>query len=231
MSGSIITSQFAGPYVISERLNNLDYVISSPDRRHKSRVCRVNMLKRFYESPQAGLSDVAAVVEASVVHPVVMEDEDGLNPCSLEGTRLSNSELVVQLDSEDSPLVRHLAPQQLQNITRLLKTLPSIVGDVPTLTSFIQRDIKVTCDVPIKRHPYRVNVEKRKSMNKEVKYFLEHGLAVLSNSPWSSPCLLVKKPDQSYRFCTEYRKLNAVTVPDSYPLPRTDDCVDNVGSA
>ncbi len=64
-----------------------------------------------------------------------------------------------------------------------------------------------------------------------MKYLLDNRLAEPSFSAWSSPCLLVNKPDESYRFCTDYRKLNSVTKPDCYPLPRMDDCVDGVGSA
>ncbi|KAL1279989.1 hypothetical protein QQF64_014589 [Cirrhinus molitorella] len=52
-----------------------------------------------------------------------------------------------------------------------------------------------------------------------------------SQSPWSSPCLLVPKSDSSLRFCTDYRKVNNVTKPDSFPLPRMEDCVDRVGSS
>lgn len=68
-------------------------------------------------------------------------------------------------------------------------------------------------------------------MKQEVAYLLENGLAKRSASPWSSPCLLVAKPDGTHRFCTDYRKVNSVTVPDSFPLPRIDDCVDAIGSA
>ena len=39
------------------------------------------------------------------------------------------------------------------------------------------------------------------------------------------------KPDGTFRFCTDYRKLNAVTKPDSFPLPRIEDCVDQVSAA
>lgn len=62
-------------------------------------------------------------------------------------------------------------------------------------------------------------------------YFLAHNLAEPSYSSWSSPCILVSKPDNLYRFCTDYRKLNSLTKPDCYPLPRIDDCDDCVGSA
>lgn len=68
-------------------------------------------------------------------------------------------------------------------------------------------------------------------MEAEVKYLLNTGLANPSYSSWASPCILVAKPDKTYRFCTDYRKLNSITKPDSFPLPRMEDCVDSVGSA
>ncbi len=68
-------------------------------------------------------------------------------------------------------------------------------------------------------------------MKTEVEYLLTNGFAVPSQSPLGSPCLLVPKPDGSWGFCTDFRKVNAVTKPDSFPLPRIEDCVDRVGSA
>ena len=46
-----------------------------------------------------------------------------------------------------------------------------------------------------------------------------------SSSLWSSPVILTKKKDGSYRFCVDYRKLNNVTIKDVYPLPRIDDAL------
>ncbi len=60
---------------------------------------------------------------------------------------------------------------------------------------------------------------------------LQHGFATPRQSPWSSPCLLVPKSDSSYRFCTDYHRVNNLTKPDSFPLPRIEVCVDRVGSA
>jgi len=41
-----------------------------------------------------------------------------------------------------------------------------------------------------------------------------------------SPAVLVKKKDSSIRFCVDYRKLNAITIKDFYPIPRIDDMFD-----
>ena len=50
-------------------------------------------------------------------------------------------------------------------------------------------------------------------------------------SEWASPIVLVPKKDGSLRFCIEYQRVNAKMVPDAYPLPRIDDCLDSLGDA
>lgn len=92
-------------------------------------------------------------------------------------------------------------------------------------------DIDVGDAAPIKQHPYRVNPRKRDIMKAVVEYMLRNGLVEPSQSAWSSPCLLVPKADTTFRFCTDFRKVNGVTKPDSFLLPRIDDCIDRVGPA
>lgn len=52
---------------------------------------------------------------------------------------------------------------------------------------------------------------------------LKLGIIKKTDSPWSSPPLLVKKTDGSTRVCIDYRALNKVTQKNAYPLPRIDD--------
>lgn len=68
-------------------------------------------------------------------------------------------------------------------------------------------------------------------MKKETEYLLQNGLARPSSSPWCSPFFLEGKPDGSPWFITNFHKVNAVTLLDSYPLLRMEDCIDNPGSA
>ncbi|XP_059827433.1 alpha-2,8-sialyltransferase 8F-like [Hypanus sabinus] len=71
-----------------------------------------------------------------------------------------------------------------------------------------------------------MNFEKCKGVEKEIGYMLATGIIRQSTSDWASPCVLVPKPNGSMRFCTDYRKINAITKTDVYPIPRVDDCID-----
>ena len=61
---------------------------------------------------------------------------------------------------------------------------------------------------------------------------VEKGLVEPGGGAWSSPVVLVRKKDQSWRLCVDYRRLNSATRKDAYPLPRIDDSLDALtGSA
>jgi len=52
-----------------------------------------------------------------------------------------------------------------------------------------------------------------------------------SDSPWASPVCLAKKPDGSYRFCVDYRRVNAVSSNDAYPTHDIQDAFDSLRGA
>jgi Reverse transcriptase (RNA-dependent DNA polymerase) len=60
---------------------------------------------------------------------------------------------------------------------------------------------------------------------------LQAGVIAPANAVWASPIVIVPKPDGSTRICVYYRRLNAITVRDSYPLPRMHESIDSLGDA
>ena len=84
---------------------------------------------------------------------------------------------------------------------------------------------------PIRQMPYRQGLAMRDLAAKEISKMLEHGVIEPATSEWASPIVFVPKKDGTKRFCVDYRRLNAVTSPDAYPLPRIDDCIDSLGDA
>ena len=89
-------------------------------------------------------------------------------------------------------------------------------------------NVEVGNATPIKQRPYQVNPLKLEVMRQEIAYMLQNNLIEISNSEWSSPCVLVLKLDGTYHFCTDFCRVNKVTRCDSYPIPRVDDCIDRI---
>ena len=60
---------------------------------------------------------------------------------------------------------------------------------------------------------------------------ISSGVTSRSQSEWASLVVLIPKPDGPLRFCVDYRLLNAMTVLDTYSIPRMDECLDSLGEA
>lgn len=229
--GSALSAKFSGPYIMEKKVNDTSFIIQAPDHRRRNRLCHVNMMKPYYSpgkdrgsDPVSTTSDVVLLV--SSVDTVSCPEEDGLVMHGATGVRLNNSELLSDL----SHLLSHLSSDHHNDIRELISDFPSLFNDTPTQTIAITHDIVLTISRLIKQRAYRVSPAKRECMRKEVDHLLQHGFAVSSSSPWSSPCLL-DKSDGSPRFCTDFQKVNSVTVPDAHPLPLIDDCIDEIGPA
>ena len=80
---------------------------------------------------------------------------------------------------------------------------------------------------PVRRTPKGFEEEEKQYLKEQ----LEAGIVVPSKSCWASPVVLVRKKDQTVRWCVDYRRLNERTVKDAYPLPRIDMCLDCLGGA
>lgn len=81
-----------------------------------------------------------------------------------------------------------------------------------------------TGDAPPVRERYRpVPPNLYAELRSLLKGMLDSGVIKESASPWAAPVVLVRKKDGSWRFCVDYRKLNAITHKDAFPLPRIEE--------
>ena len=95
------------------------------------------------------------------------------------------------------------------------------------LTDVVMHNIETNDARPVRQQLRRYPPAHLEAIPKHVDNRLQQGVIEPAASPWASNIVLVKKKDNSYRCCIDYRGLNNVTVKDRYPLPRVDSCVED----
>ncbi|KZR97200.1 Uncharacterized protein APZ42_008061, partial [Daphnia magna] len=98
-------------------------------------------------------------------------------------------------------------------------------------TSLVEFSIDTGDAKPQRSNPIRASYSERKIIAQKVEEFVRKGLARPSTSPWAASVVFVKKKDQDFRFCVDYRRINSVSKRNVYPLPRIDDVLDRWAGA
>lgn len=142
--------------------------------------------------------------------------------------------------SENAPPVKinsiltesSLNPSQKNALDKLIANKMELMGTTLGRTHLVSHEIELLPGTkPIKQRYYPVSPAKQNIIDEEIKKMLDDGVIEPCKSPWSSPICLVKKKDDSYRFCVDYRQLNAVTRKDAYPLPLISSILDRLRDA
>ncbi|XP_042008932.1 uncharacterized protein LOC121757454 [Salvia splendens] len=107
----------------------------------------------------------------------------------------------------------------------------NIPTEMPPALQFDHRIHLLPGAKPVNVRTYRYPYFQKNEIERQVREMLEQGIIQRSSSPFSSPVLLIRKKDGSYRFCIDYRALNNVTVPDHFPIPTVDELFDELGKA
>ena len=176
--------------------------------------------------------------EMQVLHTMSIENNNQSNDNPREeltdkinqNTKLiSDPQIEQSIRTMDLTVDTNLNTEQQEQLRQLLLKYVNVFASnpqSPTVTHGIQHTINTGEQQPIKQYPRRVSPAMEELIQKEVKQMAQNSIIQRSSSPWSSPVVIVKKPDGSARFCVDYRKLNRVTKKDVYPLPQIDDILD-----
>ncbi|CAF3221850.1 unnamed protein product [Rotaria sp. Silwood2] len=135
-------------------------------------------------------------------------------------------------NNELSLINTDLDEHQKEKINQLIHKFPDVFNEQPGRTKKLQHQINLVSDAqPFNSPPFRYAPTRKQVIEQNLNEMLDQGIISPSTSPWASPVILVPKKDGSLRFCIDYRKLNAVTIRDAYPLPRIDDTLDSLQQA
>lgn len=179
--------------------------------------------------------DITFVIVPAISHPIIL----GSDFCREFGVRLNFSELTYDLaliDQSSASVVDSgeaggLTLVQQRRLAFTANKFKELSSKAPGRTNLAQHYIDTGDARPIKQRQYPISPALQVHLNGLIDEMLEQGVIEPSTSPWSSPILLVKKKDDSFRLCFDGRKLNEVTVKDSYPLPLIDSILKKVGNA
>lgn len=135
-------------------------------------------------------------------------------------------------DQAVSPGLTH---DQQQRLARLLRDYADVFSSGETdvgLTNLVKHSIPLHPGAtPIRQPPRRLGQEKDQEVERQVTQLQQQGLIEPGDGAWSSPVVLVRKKDGKWRLCVDYRRLNAATCRDAYPLPRIDDSLDSLAGS
>ena len=208
-----------GPYEVLEKVGELDDNIKIKD---KVKMFHINMLKSYVER-----DDVVVVSDTesnsgdrrgqcamiSIVDEEIIKSEDG-------------QELLVPPTGEDDETYGHmyissgLTKEQAREITTVLSKYLQVLTDVPGCRNVLEYQIKVTSNDPIKVKSYPVPYAMIDQVDSEIENkMLKLWVIEESNSPFSSPFVIIKKKYGTNRFCMDVRALHRVALFYAKPMP------------
>jgi len=142
--------------------------------------------------------------------------------------------LDIRRPKEEEDRLSHLNDQQREEIDAILdifvqvfqqkKGLPPIRAKSHCINLFQGQG-------PVNVRPYRYAHYQKDEIERQVKDLLDNGVIRHSNSAFSSPVILVRKKDQSWRMCVDYRALNKATIPDKFPILVIEELLDELHGA
>lgn len=123
------------------------------------------------------------------------------------------------------------------NLTKLCAEFSDIFAlktDTMSKNNFYTQSLRLNDNQPVYIKNYRNPHSTKTEINKQVQNLLDNDLIEPASSNYNSPIILVPKKgklEKKWRLCIDYRRLNKKLISDKFPLPRTDEILENLGKA
>ena len=220
--------QWKGPFEVVEPIGQNDYKILIYG---KVRTFHANMLKKYVERPTTLEANAVVtcigslemeVISCAEVYPGSEIDEYLPPCCPLEANETWKD---VAVDST-------LDDQQREQVEDLLQEYSDVLSDLPGKCDILEATINLEQDaIPFRQKPYPVPHALEHEMSEEIEKMKRMNIIEPSISEFSSPSVIVKKPDKSWRYCLDFRKLNSMTKFDSEPIPNQEVIIAKLGES
>ena len=161
-----------------------------------------------------------AIVEHCPTNPVLLHRIDG-----------SDSKKLAEIKKKSQETDYPEYVEQIENFLLDYTDVLALDDDALGCTDIIEHHINLEKHTPVIYVPaYRLTHKHKEEINKTVEQMLKEGIIEPSKSPYNFPLLAVPKKDDTYRVVVDFRKLNAYTIPDRYPVPIIEDLYASLGS-
>ena len=156
-------------------------------------------------------------------HPIeVVDQEDQLAEVVSEDEEVHVIASVLKREKED--------PNYAKGIELVKTEFPEVIKGIGR-THFIEHEIQTSNASPICSTPFRLPFNLIPKARDEIKKLKEQGIVVPSTSEWCNPLVLVKKKTGNIRVAVDFRKINAVSKKDAFPMPRVDEVLDSLAGS
>jgi hypothetical protein len=202
--------QWKGPFSVVEKQGVADYRIQMGN---KMKTFHANLLRRYIE--RADVTSERHEIAAMIIEEG--EDVDVHTVGHMEPPALEQTQTF-----EDVHLSPDLTPTQTHEVKELLSEFREVLSDLPGRTNLEEIHLDLTTTEPVRSKVYQVPYHLRETVKKEVESMLDLGVIEPSKSAYVSPIVLIKKKDGEYRFCSDFRQVNKITVFDAEPIPNPE---------
>ncbi|KYO27729.1 hypothetical protein Y1Q_0005283 [Alligator mississippiensis] len=208
-SSSKQLAMWQGPFTVVRQVGPVDYKLLKPGHRRERQIYHVNLLKEW-KTPQGWMA--------------LDEDtkEDLGPPCP--GLGRPWEEVSVQMGKE-------LGNHQQQELLALIEEFRAVFQEVPGRVTGVEHEIRTPQGALVRERWRLITQQWQQEIRQEIMKMQGQRIIRLSRSLWRSPIVPVVKPDGSLHICIDYRKLNALTRFDAFPMPHVTHLVEKIGEA